>query len=53
MKTRILVVDDEPDLMATLSDYLRQAGYQPLGAHDAHTALDDPPPVNGPLLKLV
>lgn len=40
MKTRVLVVDDEPDLVATLSDYLRQAGYQPLGAHDAHTALE-------------
>ncbi len=35
----ILVVDDERDLVESVSDYLRQAGYRPIGALDGATAL--------------
>ena len=39
MKT-ILVVDDEPEIVALCSDYLRAAGYAVLTARDGRAALD-------------
>jgi two-component system alkaline phosphatase synthesis response regulator PhoP len=36
---RILVVDDDPELVRLLSAYLEQAGFQVLAAHDGETAL--------------
>ena len=38
--TRILVVDDEPDIAGLIQRYLERGGYQVLVAHDAHTALE-------------
>jgi PAS domain S-box-containing protein len=38
--TRILVVDDEPDIAGLIRRYLERGGYQVLVAHDAHTALE-------------
>jgi len=35
----ILVVDDEPQIVELVQDYLRQAGYRVLTAHDGQTAL--------------
>ncbi len=39
MKTKILVVDDEPDALEVLGFKLREAGYTPLFAKDGHRAL--------------
>jgi DNA-binding response OmpR family regulator len=36
---RILVVDDEKELVDTVADYLRQAGYRPIKAYDGQSAL--------------
>jgi DNA-binding response OmpR family regulator len=36
---RILVVDDEKELVDTVADYLRQAGYRPIKAYDGKSAL--------------
>ena len=36
----VLVVDDDPDLCATLWDILRDRGYRVCLAHDAHTAAE-------------
>ena len=38
--TRILVVDDEPDIAGLIRRYLERGGYQVLVAHDARTALE-------------
>jgi DNA-binding response OmpR family regulator len=38
--TRILVVDDEPDIAGLIQRYLERGGYQVLVAHDARTALE-------------
>jgi DNA-binding response OmpR family regulator len=38
--TRILVVDDEPDIAGLIQRYLQRGGYQVLVAHDASTALE-------------
>jgi DNA-binding response OmpR family regulator len=35
---KILIVDDDPHVTAMLTDLLREAGYVPLVAEDAHTA---------------
>ena len=35
----VLVVDDDHDMVAALSDILRRAGYRPLSAHSGHEAL--------------
>ena len=35
----ILVVDDEPQIVEVVSDYLKQAGYRALSARDGQTAL--------------
>ena len=35
----ILIVDDEPQIVAVVSDYLKQAGYRALSARDGQTAL--------------
>ncbi len=35
----ILVVDDEPQIVELVQDYLKQAGYRVLTAHDGQTAL--------------
>lgn len=39
MGKRILVVDDEKELVDTVADYLRQAGYRPIKAYDGQSAL--------------
>ncbi len=39
MKKRILVVDDEQEIVASVSDYLREAGYRPIPAFDGESAL--------------
>jgi DNA-binding response OmpR family regulator len=39
MKTKILVVDDEPDALEVLGFKLREAGYQPIFAKDGTRAL--------------
>jgi two-component system phosphate regulon response regulator PhoB len=39
LKTKILVVDDEPDALEVLGFKLREAGYTPLFAKDGHRAL--------------
>jgi DNA-binding response OmpR family regulator len=36
----VLVVDDEPDIVSLMRDFLEAAGYQVRSAPDAHTALD-------------
>jgi len=36
---RILVVDDEKELVDTVADYLHQAGYRPIKAYDGQSAL--------------
>ena len=36
----ILVVDDEPEIVALCSDYLRASGYAVLTARDGQAALD-------------
>lgn len=36
---RILVVDDEPDILQLLADLLRDEGYEVLGAHDGVAAM--------------
>lgn len=38
-KAKILIVDDEPGVLATLKDLVRSFGYEALGAGDAETAL--------------
>jgi PAS domain S-box-containing protein len=38
--TRILVVDDEPDIAGLIRRYLERGGYEVLVAHDARTALE-------------
>ena len=38
--TRILIVEDEPDIASVLQDYLRHAGYETEHAADGQTALD-------------
>jgi DNA-binding response OmpR family regulator len=38
--TRILVVDDEPDIAGLIKRYLERGGYQVLVAHDARAALE-------------
>jgi two-component system alkaline phosphatase synthesis response regulator PhoP len=35
----ILVIDDEPHIVEVVQDYLKQAGYRVLSAHDGQTAL--------------
>jgi two-component system, NtrC family, response regulator HydG len=35
----VLVVDDDHDMVAALSDMLRRAGYRPLSAHSGHEAV--------------
>src|SRR5262245_24495227 len=40
MMTRILVVDDEPNLVELIGDYLTREGFQALTAIDGVTALD-------------
>jgi two-component system chemotaxis response regulator CheY len=39
MKSKILVVDDEPDFCGTLVDFLEAKGYSVLEAHDGDQAL--------------
>ncbi|MBN1657570.1 MAG: response regulator transcription factor [Anaerolineae bacterium] len=39
MAQRVLVVDDDPEIVRLLRAYLEQAGYQVLTAHDGQTAL--------------
>ncbi len=39
MGKRILLVDDEKELVDTVADYLRQAGYRPIKAYDGQSAL--------------
>ena len=39
MGKRILVVDDEKELVDTVADYLRQAGYRPIKTYDGQSAL--------------
>ena len=39
MKKVILVVDDEEEIVASVSDYLRQAGYTPVPALDGESAI--------------
>ena len=39
MKKVILVVDDEQEIVASVSDYLREAGYRPVPAFDGERAL--------------
>ena len=39
MKTKILVVDDEPDALEVLGFKLREAGYTPIFAKDGTRAL--------------
>ncbi len=36
---QILIVDDEKELVSSISDYLRQAGYRTIGAFDGTSAL--------------
>ena len=38
--TRILIVEDEPDIASVLQDYLRHAGYETEDAADGQTALE-------------
>jgi len=40
MGKRILVVDDERELVSAIVDYLRDAGYCPVGVYDGEAALD-------------
>lgn len=40
MKRRVLVVDDEPKLVESVSRYLEEAGFQPLGAATGEEALE-------------
>ncbi|MEC4670122.1 MAG: response regulator, partial [Nitrospirota bacterium] len=40
MKTKILVVDDDPDIVGTLKDRLESLGYDPLTASDGLRALE-------------
>ena len=40
MKTKILVVDDDPDIVGTLTDRLESLGYDPLAASDGLRALE-------------
>lgn len=39
MTRRVLVVDDDEDLRTTVSDLLRDAGYEPVGVGDGQAAL--------------
>ena len=39
MKKVILVVDDEQEIVASVSDYLREAGYRPIPAFNGESAL--------------
>ncbi|MEA3239654.1 MAG: response regulator transcription factor [Candidatus Bipolaricaulota bacterium] len=39
MKKVILVVDDEQEIVASVSDYLREAGYRPISAFNGESAL--------------
>jgi DNA-binding response OmpR family regulator len=39
MRKRILIVDDEMELVGTVADYLREAGFQPVKAYDGGSAL--------------
>ena len=39
MKTKILVVDDEPDALEVLGFKLREAGYTPIFAKDGTRAI--------------
>ena len=39
MRKRILIVDDERELVGTVADYLREAGFQPVEAYDGKSAL--------------
>ncbi len=36
----ILIVDDEQELVGSIADYLRQAGYRPIGVYDGASAID-------------
>ncbi len=36
----ILIIDDERELVGSIADYLRQAGYRPIGVYDGASALD-------------
>ena len=36
---KILVVDDEQEIVSSVSDYLREAGYRPIAAFDGESAL--------------
>jgi len=40
MPTRILIVDDEPNILATLAPLLRGRGYEVLTAMNGHTAIE-------------
>lgn len=40
LKKRILVVDDEPDLLKTAVDLLESEGYEVLSAHDGQEGLE-------------
>ncbi len=40
MKRKILIVDDEPDILEVLSDYLEERGYSVLTAPDGQIALE-------------
>ena len=40
LSKRILVVDDERELVSAISDYLCEAGYRPVGVHDGESALE-------------
>jgi len=37
---RILIVDDEEEIVSSIADYLREAGYRPISALDGATALE-------------
>jgi len=39
VRRRILIVDDERELVGTVADYLREAGFQPIEAYDGKSAL--------------
>jgi two-component system, OmpR family, alkaline phosphatase synthesis response regulator PhoP len=39
MAKRVLVVDDDREIVRLVQGYLRQAGYEVLGAYDGHTAV--------------
>ncbi len=40
MRQRILIVDDKRELVGTVADYLREAGFRPIEAYDGQSALD-------------